>query len=585
METKTDRKESVTLDPPSSEGRLWLLFAGAVILVILVAATRWILAHPYGIHWDEAYYFNEALTDIHKLHSGNLRQLVSILIGGDPFRPPAYRLLALPFLGLFGFHTVMARFVTLVCWLATCGFIYLTARRIASQAAAAVAVLVFCLAPEVLSASTFFSTEGPLLLATSAMLYFLLDYWSDALGLQGWIGLGLALGLGLLSKITFILIAFPILALTFVWHGPKPFRIQALAPFFKSVALAFIVAAPWWLKNIIRAVDYSRVIRQESRESFGAPSLLTSAKWLGSVTMGLLGPAITVLICLVVIVSVRRILIKRQAVLQPVQRTAVWACVCAGLPLVVLQLSGVNHNLRYLTPAVIPLGIAVGVLSDATGWIRSRTAAAITGLLIVAQLLMIVTPVVFPKPYPVDPGLVNGALPWGIWVRFEQWDWKPLRDIASSCDLQQPKIAFLGMGRPINPPQIEYPWFVDGTVSSDAWFWRFQPVWLWRYTEGPPDWEKVMSASNQSDIVLTAPGFIGQVSDKQDLDNRYNREFAERLAADPLFQGPIRLRMGRFEPVEVTVFVKSNLACHTAAERPSRPQSLLGDSLSETKSQ
>jgi hypothetical protein len=233
---------------------------------------------------------------------------------------------------------------------------------------------------------------------------------------------------------------------------------------------------------------------------------------------------------------------------------------------VILQLSGMNHNLRYLTPAVIPLAIATGVLSDATGWIRSRAAVAVSSILIVGQLLMIVTPVAFPKSYPVDPGLVNGGLPWGIMVRFEQWDWKPLRDVANNCDLQRPEISFLGMGRPLNPPQILYPWFVDGTVSSDNWFWRSQPVWLWRYSEGAIDWQKVMSAARESDMVVTAPDFIGQVSDKQDLDNRYNREFAERLTADPRFQGPFRLKMGRFEPVEVQVFVKRNLMCRDGGE-------------------
>lgn len=569
MEIKTDLRLSPNQEQERSNGS-WLLFASAMVFLILVAAIRWILVHPYGIHWDEAYYFNEALSDIHKLHSGSLRQLASILIGGDPFRPPAYRLLALPFLAVFGFHTVIARFVTLACWLASAGFIYSTSRRLASSAAAAVAVLVFCLAPEVLSASTFFSTEGPLLLAVSAMLYFISDYWSNGSGRKGWIGLGLAMGLGLLSKITFILIAFPILVATFIWHRPRSLRVQTFSPILKSGALAFILAAPWWLKNVGPAVAYSGMARQQPRESFGAPSPLTWAKWLGSVAMGLLGPAITVLICLVVIVSVRRILIKKEAFLKPLHRTTLWVCVCAGLPLVVLQLSGMNHNLRYLTPAVITSAIAVGVLSEATGWIRSKAAVSITSILIIIQLLMIVTPVAFPKPYPVDPGLVNGGLPWGIWVRFEQWDWKPLRDIANSCDLQQPKISFLGIGRPLNPPQIQYPWFVDGTVSSDAWLWRSQPVWLWRYEQGIFDWREVMSASDQSDIVLTAPDFIGQVSDKQDLDNRYNREFAQRLAADPLFRAPIRLKMGRFEPVDVTVFVKTALPCHFSEEEPSQ---------------
>lgn len=575
MLKKADLKPNLMMEQPRSEGVSWLLLAGGVAFLLVVAATRWILDHPYGIHWDEAYYFNEALADLHKLHHGNPRQLASILIA-DPFRPPAYRLSVLPFFALFGFHVAMARFVTLTLWLATAGFIFLTSRRIASQGAGVVAVLVFCLAPEVLSASTFFSTEGPLFLATSAMLFFLLDCWSDGSGPRGWIGLGLAIALGLLSKITFVLIAFPILVVTLILHRRKLLTLQALAPFLKAGALAFMVAAPWWLRNIGPAMRYSRFGRQEAHESFGAPSLLTWAKWLGSVVMGLLGPAITILICLVVIVALQRILIKKEAFLKPVHRMAVWACVSAGLPLVVLQLSGMNHNLRYLTPAVIPLAIAIGVLSDVTNWIRSRVAVAITSMLVIVQLLMIVAPVAFPKQYPADPGLVNGALPWGVWVRFEQWDWRPLRSIASSCDLQQPKISFLGIGRPLNPPQIQYPWFVDGTASSDAWLWRSQPLWLWRYLEGPLDWQRVMSASDQSDIVLTAPDFVGQVSNRQDLDNHYNREFAQRLAADPLFRGPIRLKMGRFEPVEVIVYVKATLPCHFSEDRPSQASAGLG---------
>lgn len=564
--TETDVKTTPIMAKASTEGQSWLLFAGIVVFLILVAATRWIFAHPYGIHWDEAYYFNEALSDIHKLHSGSLRQLASILIGGDPFRPPAYRLFPLPFLALFGFHTVLARFITLACWVATAVFIYLTSRRMASASAGAVAILVFCLAPEVLSASIFFSTEGPLFLATSAMLYFLWAYPSEGSKRQRWIGLGFAIGLGLLSKITFVLIACPILALALISDRRRDHVIHELKEFLKAGALASIVAAPWWLKNGVRAVHYSTAIRQESRESFGAPSFLTSAKWLGSVVMGVLGPAITILICLVVIFSLRKILIQKAVILKPAHRMAIWSCICAGLPLVVLQLSGMNHNLRYLTPVVIPLAIAVGVLSDATGWLRSRAAVAISSILIVAQLLMIVTPVAFPKTYPVDPGLVNGGLPWGIMVRFEQWDWQPLRNVAQDCGLNQPKISVLGMGRPLNPPQIVYPWFLDGTVSSDNWFWRSQPVWLWRYSEGPIDWQKVMSAADESDIVLTAPGFIGQVSDKQDLDNRYNAEFAGRLAADSGFQGPIRLKMGRFEPVEVQVFVRKSMVCRQGGE-------------------
>jgi len=570
LTTKPDVKPNPILKQPRSEGRSWLLFAVVVVFLILLAAVRWILAHPYGIHWDEALYFNEALADLHKLHSGSLRQIGSIALGGDPFRPPAYRLFALPFFALFGFHAVIARFVTLAFWLATAGFIYLTSRRMASPVAGAVAVLVFCLAPEVLSDSIFFSTEGPLLLATSAMLYFLWAEESGGWGHRNWIGLGLAIGLGFLSKTTFPLIAFPVLGVVLFLDRRRRFSFQGLKELIKAGALAFIVAAPWWLKNLSAALGYSKFAREQSRESLGAPSLWTSAKWLATVAMGFLGPAITILICLVVIVSLRKILLRKETILSPVQRAAVWACVCAALPFVVLQVSGMNHNLRYLAPAAVPLAVAIGVLADVTDWIRSRAAITASAFLVIAQLFMILTPVAFPNVHPADPGLVNGGLPWGIMVRFDQWDWKPLRDIAQNCELEQPRISLLGMGRPLNPPQISYPWFAEGTSSTDAFFWRSEPVWLWRYSEGPLDWQKVMSAAGESDMVVTAPDFIGQVSDKQDLDNRYNREFATRLAVDSRFQGPIRLEMGRFEPVEVQVFVKKSLVCRQAGEQQAK---------------
>jgi len=88
-------------------------------------------------------------------------------------------------------------------------------------------------------------------------------------------------------------------------------------------------------------------------------------------------------------------------------------------------------------------------------------------------------------------------------------------------------------------------------------------VWLWRYEQGPVNWQEIMGTIGQSDIVLTAPNYIGEVADKQDLDNQHNLEFAERIARDPRFQEPVRLEMGRFEPVEVDVFLKKTLPCYS----------------------
>jgi hypothetical protein len=86
--------------------------------------------------------------------------------------------------------------------------------------------------------------------------------------------------------------------------------------------------------------------------------------------------------------------------------------------------------------------------------------------------------------------------------------------------------------------------------------------WLWRYEEGPVDWQKVMDSAAQSDIVLTAPHYSG-VAPEDKLYNQHNAEFADRLSRDPRYQEPIHLEMGRFDPVEVVVFVKKTLVCQS----------------------
>ena len=399
------RKPIPTQEQPKSQERSWLLLAGFLLLSVMVAAARWILDHPYGIHWDEALYFNNVLRDIHNLHSGSLRQLGSILIGGDIRRPPASLLMALPFLALFGFHTAAARFVTLACWLASAWFIYLTNRRLGTAAAAAVAVLVFCLAPEVISASIFFSSEGPLFLATSMMLFFLSCYWTDgAVHPNNWIGLGFAIGLGVLSKTTFVLIAIPALAASLFFSRRSRPNLPALLSLFKAGGLAFLIAAPWWLKNLRPALSYSLLASAQPRNSLGAPSLVTWAKWFFTVVVSLIGPGLSILILLVLVAALRVLVIKRELGLQSVQQAALFTCGCAVVPLVALQISGTNHQLRYLCPALIPFAMLVGVLSDVTGWIRSGAAMAGTSLLTGLQVAMIVAPVVFPNHRPVDLG-------------------------------------------------------------------------------------------------------------------------------------------------------------------------------------
>lgn len=548
-----DKKRLQRLQPPASKRGFWLWFTAVSLLLIVMAAARWIFDHPYAVQADEAAYINQVQLDVQRLVSGKVVRLAGRIILGDRGRPPAYRVLALPVLAVTGFHTSTARFVSLgLMGLSLC-FIYLTARRIATPVAGAVAVLFFLLSPEVISAGMLFSTEGPLFVSTSAMLYFLSAYWSSSELPHKWVGLGLAIGLGLLSKTSFVLVLFPVAGFTLFANRRRLGRPTVIS-FLKAGALAFALAAPWWLINVRQGLSFAKFAMDSPRNSLGKLGLSTWANWVSTIVQGLLGYGLTIILVLLAIVAFRKIVIQRERILDSSQRTALMACACAALPLLLVQATGVNHLLRYLTPALIPLAIIVGVLADQVGWTRRwQPVTALAGCFAL-QLIVIVAPVVFPNTQPVDPGFANGGLPWRVMIRFDQWNWKPIRDVSRGCGLELPKIAFLGNGRAFTPAHIEYPWIVEGARPPDV-------KWLWRYEEGPLDWRRVRSSVRESDIVLTAPDYVGQVSDSQDLDNQHNAEFAAQLAQDPLFRQPIRLEMGRFEPVEILAFLKKDLAC------------------------
>jgi len=552
---------------PKSEGSFWLSFAALSVLVILVAAIRWSFAHPYGIHWDESSYFNDAALDVLRLKSGMLLTLLKRFSLDPVGRPPAFRLIALPFLVLFGFHTFTARLTSMACYAGSCWFIYRATRQAGSEVAGAFAVLIFALSPEVVAASIFFGTDAPLYLATSAMLYFMFVSWGDqANHASTWIGLGLALGLGFLSKTSFFLIAIPVLAFWFLAGLYGKLGVPSLFKQWKAGLVAFVVGVPWWLLNAKAAMAYAQYARGFVRNSLGPRSLETWMRWLNTVFQSLLGHGLSLLIALILIAYVRTVISNRNTLLDPLQRAALGACLCAGLPIVLAQLSGTNHLLRHITPSMIPLAIGVGLLADKAAWGRSSPTMVISGILVCAQLGMLVAPVVFPNKGPVDIGFVNGALPWRAMIRFDQWDWSPVRDISNRCGVGTPKVSFLGSGRTFNPPAIQYPWVQWLTTSRRNPLNPPNVKWLWRYEDGPLDWQKVMDAAGQSEIVITAPRYTGEAKNKEDLDNQHNAEFAERLAQDSRFQKPIRLEMGRFEPVEVDVFLKENLVCSSAQQ-------------------
>ena len=141
------------------------------------------LDHPYAISWDEA--------DVLQYRPGRPERRSAIRVCEDfagkssimdRGRPPAYRLLAIPFYVVLGFSPLTLRLVSLgFHWLGLV-FLYLTTRKIASPKCAVLSVLICCLSPDVLFSSVLFYTEYPLFLATTGAFYFLVSSLGEQVG-------------------------------------------------------------------------------------------------------------------------------------------------------------------------------------------------------------------------------------------------------------------------------------------------------------------------------------------------------------------------------------------------------------------
>jgi hypothetical protein len=203
-----------------------------------------------------------------------------------------------------------------------------------------------------------------------------------------------------------------------------------------------------------------------------------------------------------------------------------------ALPLLFAQFVGSNHLMRLISPSLIPLAVALGIMAGATQWVRVRPLVIVATVVLCLQVFVVVSDLAQYRFGRTDDS--------------EQWDWEELRQICKYSQIYDPSIVYLGGRMSLNPAQIAYPWIrADDPVRVE---------WLWQSEDGKIDWEKVTNNVTSSDVVLTAVLSPAQ-RPQWPLDNDYNDELVRRLETDSHFLKPIRLEMGRQTPVEILVFI------------------------------
>ncbi len=516
----------------------WVALAVAAFVAVSAAALWKAARHPFPLHWDEASYIDQAYEDAGRIRSG-IGEGVRGFFDTGRDKPPAYRMMHQPVTLIWGVSPFTLRLTALLALAVTAGLAGAAAAAASGASAGILAALLVVLLPSVLSPSTQFGTEYPLFVAVAGMLWVMARVlYREGAGSPSGVLLGLFFGLGLLSKANFMVFAAPMLALWLAASFLDPGLRAARNVIVTGIGVGLAAAIPWWAVNVKPVYWQTRYASGFVRHAWPFDSwVLKGVTYVAFVCECGFGYPLAAL-GLVVAAGAYATRRADGAVLRDRRdRLMLGACLVSGGALLASQFLGRNQNARHAAPAFLAVAVALAVAAGRSGLVRRAGFAATVGAAVVAQVTLMLTGIPWDRPVDRLVGFIGDA-PSNVFHVYDQWDWDALRSacLAHGVKRDVPRLAHLGTGFALNPPQIAFPWSRrHETVDVRV---------LWRYEEGDPDWTRLLDRAAGFDVVVTAPGFVGAKADKQDLDNRYNGDFAEMLGRDARFVRSEPLRLG-----------------------------------------
>jgi hypothetical protein len=333
-------------------GRHRLALAGLLVGLAAVMVV-WLLIDRRPPEWDHANHLERAVA-CHRSLSAPGREWLREIIAESSFYPPivtcavGFLYFALPIVPLTAQAVIWVFLV--VGTLAVLGL----GRRLLDADAGLLAAFLFATAPFVVFMLLNFQLDLPLAAMVALALYVLVR--TEDLSVRRWaLGLGLVLGLGMLTKPPFAAyLSGPLLWVA--WRGLRvPERRARLMHLLAALGVAAAIALPWYGPRLVGLPGQiiNRSFKQAA-ESGHAPALSSSSllfypQWIIP-QWGLLATALLVW----GIVALAR---------RPRARGLLWAALAPGLIFILIQ----NKNLRYTLPllpaAALAAAAGVSVLS------------------------------------------------------------------------------------------------------------------------------------------------------------------------------------------------------------------------------
>lgn len=179
-----------------------------------------------------------------------------------------------PFVDLMGNTEFAVRSGAFLCWLVTAGFAYRLACDVLDRAAAYRALMLVAVLPVYFSFGLFMSPDAPVTACWAAAIYFMQQIVVREKP-RAWLGLGIAIGLGMISKYTIALLAAAIV-LFVLFDRPSRKWLSRPEPYIAAL-IALILFSPvviWNWQHDWLSFSFQSQDRLASKFSFSLPRFI-----------------------------------------------------------------------------------------------------------------------------------------------------------------------------------------------------------------------------------------------------------------------------------------------------------------------
>ncbi len=188
----------------SMPDRIWRWLALGLLICVVGMMTFWMGANRYLHSWDESEYLNSALTDADAMRTHGLRGLAGSMVHAYNYRPPAYRLVALPAVLTGSVDLVYLRGLAMAGSLIGLGCFCRAVAALTCPAVGMFAALCLGASANFVSVARVVGNEPATYLAIAASMYYLFRAAADPKPSRWtWLGLAFALAVVFSAKLSF----------------------------------------------------------------------------------------------------------------------------------------------------------------------------------------------------------------------------------------------------------------------------------------------------------------------------------------------------------------------------------------------